>query len=241
MGERHREPRNGAKESLQRRFFRPVPGLVNWLREPTAYAVGYVVSPSGLGALLAAMPLCGAGNLARSRLSGGFFEPLTSVGAPKEPTESRLQPGLAAPQFLQTASIDKNERHWALACPANSVTLKDRRAQNGISRARSGFGLGEFSTTELSTHPTRKGGRLSRPPSNEIPSLADEAQNMYFSANSSTRGTLFLYNGKPVVVVLRLDKLKPHGAGELPQEPEAELDRFRLTSPLPDMPNCLSA
>ena len=58
MGERHREPRNGAKEFLQRRFFRPVPGLVNWLREPTAHAVGYVVSPSGLGALVAAMPLC---------------------------------------------------------------------------------------------------------------------------------------------------------------------------------------
>src|ERR1039458_2779719 len=71
MGERHREPRNGAKELLQRRFFRPVPGLVNWLREPTAHAVGYVVSPSGLGALVAAMPLCGAGNLARNRLSAG--------------------------------------------------------------------------------------------------------------------------------------------------------------------------
>src|ERR1017187_4610103 len=54
MGERHRKPRNGAKEFLQRRFFRPVPGLVNWLREPTAPAVGYVVSPSGLGALVAA-------------------------------------------------------------------------------------------------------------------------------------------------------------------------------------------
>src|ERR1017187_2067764 len=71
MGERHREPRNGAKEFLQRRFFRPVPGLVNWLREPTAHAVGYVVSPSGLGALLAAMPLCGAANPGCRRLPAG--------------------------------------------------------------------------------------------------------------------------------------------------------------------------
>src|ERR1017187_3557581 len=86
-----------------------------------------------------------------------------------------------------------------------------------------------------------KGGGSAAPPSIEIPSLADEAQNMYFSANSSTRGTLFLYNGKPVVVVLRLVKLKPHGAGALPQEPAAEFEKFRLTSPLPDMANCLSA
>src|ERR1017187_9422150 len=71
MGERHTEPRNGAKEFLQRRFFRPVPGLVNWLREPTAHAVGYVVSPSGLGALVAAMPLCGAANPGCRRLSAG--------------------------------------------------------------------------------------------------------------------------------------------------------------------------
>src|ERR1039457_6908617 len=69
MGERHREPRNGAKEFLQRRFFGPVPGLVNWLREPTAHAVGYVVSPSGLGALVAAMPLCGAGNSAQCHIA----------------------------------------------------------------------------------------------------------------------------------------------------------------------------
>src|ERR1035437_3331100 len=59
MGEREREPRNGAKEFLQGSFFRPVPGLVNWLRGPTAHAVGYVVSPSGLGALVAVTPLCG--------------------------------------------------------------------------------------------------------------------------------------------------------------------------------------
>src|ERR1035437_8785326 len=62
MGEREREPRNGAKEFLQGSSFRPVPGLVNWLRGPTAHAVGYVVSPPGLGALVAAMPLCGAAN-----------------------------------------------------------------------------------------------------------------------------------------------------------------------------------
>src|ERR1039458_5064121 len=71
MRERHREPRNGAKELLQRRFFRPVPGLVHWLRGPTAHAVGYVVSPSGLADLVAALPLCGAANSGCRGLSAG--------------------------------------------------------------------------------------------------------------------------------------------------------------------------
>src|ERR1017187_4156247 len=99
MGERHREPRNGAKEFLQRRFFRPVPGLVNWLREPTAHAVGYVVSPSGLGALVAAPPLCGAGNLALQPPFRRLFRGRRSVfDHRKAPAKSRRQPGLAAPQ-----------------------------------------------------------------------------------------------------------------------------------------------
>src|ERR1017187_3429209 len=71
MRVRHREPRNGAKELLQRRFFRPVPGLVHWLLGPTAHAVGYVVSPSGLAALVAALSLCGAANPGCRPLSAG--------------------------------------------------------------------------------------------------------------------------------------------------------------------------
>ena len=43
---------------------------------------------------------CGAGNLARSRLSGGFFAPARVFGR-QSPAESRLQPGLAAPRFVQ--------------------------------------------------------------------------------------------------------------------------------------------
>src|ERR1035438_10090788 len=73
MRERHREPRNGAKELRQRRFFRPVPGLARWLRGPTAHAVGYVVSPSGLAALVAALPLCGADALVCARPPGRAF------------------------------------------------------------------------------------------------------------------------------------------------------------------------
>src|ERR1019366_7173660 len=49
---------------------------------PTAHAVGYVVSPSGIGALLAAMPLCGAGNLARSRLLAGWKLAAGRIPAP---------------------------------------------------------------------------------------------------------------------------------------------------------------
>src|ERR1019366_3170636 len=41
---------------------------------------------------------CGAGNLACSRLSGGSFEACEGLRSPQAPAESRLQPGLAAPQ-----------------------------------------------------------------------------------------------------------------------------------------------
>src|ERR1017187_7853581 len=85
MGERHREPRNGAKEFLQRRFFRPVPGLVNWLRGPTAHAVGYVVSPSGLGALVAGQfcprPHSFPNNGNAARVCGA--DPLVCAGRPR--------------------------------------------------------------------------------------------------------------------------------------------------------------
>jgi hypothetical protein len=46
-------PRGGAPDYTPPRFFfRPVPGLVNRLPEPTAHAVGYYLPPSGLGATL---------------------------------------------------------------------------------------------------------------------------------------------------------------------------------------------
>lgn len=53
---------------------------------------------------------------------------------------------------------------------------------------------------------------------------------MYFKVNSITRGVLFLYNGMPVVVALTFVWLKPHGAGELPQELALGSEKFRLTS-----------
>src|SRR5579872_5792700 len=94
---------------------------------------------------------------------------------------------------------------------------------------------------EFSIHaPHKKWGSSEPPHSIEIPSLADEGQNINFSANSITRGTLFLYNGKPVVVVLMLVGLTPHGAGWLPQELAVGPEKFRLISLLPDMPNCSS-
>ena len=40
----------------------------------------------------------GAGNLARSRLLGGFFGHRTGFPNQQKPAKSRLQPGLAAPQ-----------------------------------------------------------------------------------------------------------------------------------------------
>jgi len=42
----------------------------------------------------------GAGNPARSRLSGGFFRVVLKSSQPESPAESRLQPRLAAPQLL---------------------------------------------------------------------------------------------------------------------------------------------
>src|ERR1019366_964791 len=42
--------------------------------------------------------LCGVGNPARSRLSGGSYEACESLRSEQAPAESRLQPGLAAPR-----------------------------------------------------------------------------------------------------------------------------------------------
>ena len=46
------------------------------------------------------------------------------------------------------------------------------------------------------------------------------------------------YNGEPVVVVLRLVWLKPHGAGELPQLLAAAVEKFKFRSEAPPCPNC---
>jgi hypothetical protein len=53
----------------------------------------------------------GAGNLACSRLLGGSFEPCASLRIPRAPAESRLQPGLAAPQFMQVSKNGQSKWH----------------------------------------------------------------------------------------------------------------------------------
>jgi hypothetical protein len=58
---------------------------------------------------------CGAGNLACSRLFRRLFVLWASPRIGKEPAESRLQPGLAAPQLAQNSSSGKSMRHYAQA------------------------------------------------------------------------------------------------------------------------------
>jgi hypothetical protein len=44
-----------------------------------------------------------------------LFGPSASVRVPKEPAESRLQPGLAAPKFMQTVCSRQSKWNWDLA------------------------------------------------------------------------------------------------------------------------------
>jgi hypothetical protein len=67
---------------------------------------------------------CGADNLVRAplwgRLSGGLFGAWASLSVRKEPADSRLQPGLAAPRFVQNSSRTQSKWHWTEVCPNSS-------------------------------------------------------------------------------------------------------------------------
>src|ERR1019366_5038764 len=77
---RPRAPERGERV-LPHSVFRPVPGLINRLRKPTAHARG--LSPCGLGVTLrgCGLPLCGAAN-PRRRNAGPY---LKGCPTPKRP------------------------------------------------------------------------------------------------------------------------------------------------------------
>ena len=68
----------------------------------TLASLGILMNVSGTRGMsmvsLTSCMSCGAGNLARSRLSGGSFGRCASLRTRQAPAESRRQPGLAAPQ-----------------------------------------------------------------------------------------------------------------------------------------------
>src|ERR1019366_2749573 len=60
---------------------------------------------------------CGAGNLARSRLSGGSFGRRASSSHGQTPAESRRQPGLDAPPNVLDRISGKTSGIGLLTCP----------------------------------------------------------------------------------------------------------------------------
>ena len=89
---------------------------------------------------VAAPPLCGAGNFARSRLQAALLDAARIV-APGAPAESRRQPGLAAPQSSgaatnvgeRQASTRVSTRHARVRAPRKRPNLRRRiRIQRGV-------------------------------------------------------------------------------------------------------------
>ena len=100
--------RSGDRKEFPHRFIigaavRPAYGIL--VSGPEAAVGGLKIATSGL-------QLSGAGNPAWSRFSGGFFGPYASLRAQRAPAESRLQPGLAAPQHApRQASANEWTEH----------------------------------------------------------------------------------------------------------------------------------